>query len=368
MSGGNIEESKIKISIVCPSYNHERFVGKFIESVLSQTRTDWELIIVDDNSSDNNVCEIEKYTDSRIRLVRHSWNMGINAGLNDGIGLAKGEYIVFCASDDMLYPEHLETVSKILDERTQVGAVACLLTAVDENEHPSDYLKNWTKPPTEDRNWALRQMFLYGNFMLSPGMIVRNSLLNNLLPLSMSEVMIQDCALWTRIFFNADIVWTRVPLVYYRRMSDGGNVSVDNPETLLRCEWEASQLLDIYKNMSVEQIENVFKDEIKAMGLKVYADTIPYILGRIALGSSKTSHRAWGYRMVVNFAKTPEAYIRLHDLYGFTYKDLLTLVKVQSNTNSLSQCINHKRKGLEKLFYKLYRHFEKRSLKKCEVL
>ena len=368
MSGGNIEESMIKISIVCSSYNHERFVGKFIESVLSQTRPDWELIIVDDNSSDNNVREVEKYTDPRIRLVRHSWNMGINAGLNDGIELAKGEYIVFCASDDMLYPEHLETVSKILDERPQIGAVACLLTAVDENGHPSDYLQNWTKPPTEDRYWALRQMFLHGNFMLSPGMTVKRSLLKNLLPLPMSEVMIQDCALWTRIFLKADIAWTHIPVVYYRRMSDGSNVSVNNPETLLRCEWEASQLLDIYKNMSVEEVENVFKEEIKAMGLKVYPDTIPYILGRIALGSWKTSHRSWGYRMVVNYAKTPEDYIRLHDLYGFTYKDLLTLVKVQSNTNSSCQCINHKRKGLEKLFYKLYRHFEKRSLKKCEVL
>ena len=354
MSGGNIEESKIKISIVCPSYNHERFVGKFIESVLSQTRTDWELIIVDDNSSDNNVGEIEKYTDSRIRLVRHSWNMGINAGLNDGIGLAKGEYIVFCASDDMLYPEHLETVSKILDERPQIGAVACLLTAVDENGHPSDYLKNWRKPMVEDRYWALRQMFLYYNIFLSPGMTVRTSLLKTLLPLSMSEVMLQDRALWVKILQTANVRLTERPLVYYRRMSEGANISSTDATNNLRCEWETFQFLDIFLNMSEDLVRLVFAEDIESLKLCVKKDMLPYVLGIIAMKSPVAAHRRWGYVTITKFAKTPTIFNQLHDLYGFDYKALLSLIAPV-----------HPRKGLEKFFYKIFRHFEKRNLKKA---
>jgi glycosyltransferase involved in cell wall biosynthesis len=354
MSGANKDGSKPKISIVCPSYNHERFVGKFIESVLSQTRTDWELIIADDNSSDNNVGEIEKYTDSRIRLVRHSWNMGINAGLNDGIGLAKGEYIVFCASDDMLYPEHLETVSKILDERPQVGAVACLLTAVDEKGDLSDYLKNWTKPPTEDRYWALRQMFLYYNVFLSPGMTVRTSLLKALLPLSMSEVMLQDRALWVKILQKANVRLTKKPLVYYRRMSEGANISSADATNNLRCEWETFQFLDIFLQMPDDLVRHVFTEDINSLGLDVRKDMLPYVLGRIALKSPVVAHRRWGYETIANFARTPAVFRQLHDLYGFDYKALLSLIGPV-----------HPRKGLEKFFYKIFRHFEKRNLKKA---
>ena len=350
-----------KVSIVCPSYNHERFVGKFIQSVLDQTMSDWELIIVDDNSSDNNLKEIEKFSDPRIRLIRHSWNMGINAGLNDGIALAQSEYVVFCASDDMLYPNHLETVSRILNANAGVGAVACLLTAIDENGQPSNYLENWKKPPTENRYWALRQMFLYGNFMLSPGMTVRRSILQDFIPLPMSEVMIQDCALWTRIFLKSNVFWTEEPVVYYRRMSDGANVSVDNAITNLRCEWEAAQLLDVFLDMSPDIFKNVFAEDLASLGLPVHEDSMCYLLGLIALRSPRMPHRAWGYRAVVNYAKAPEAFVNLHELYGFDFKKLLALV---DNPLSEQKSTVYKRKGLEKLFYKLFRHFEERSLKR----
>jgi glycosyltransferase involved in cell wall biosynthesis len=284
--------------------------------------------------------------------------MGINAGLNDGIALARGEYIVFCASDDMLYPTHCETVSRILDEKKDVGAVACLLTAIDENGSSSDYLQHWQKPKIRNRFEYLRKMFLEGNFMLSPGMTMRSSLIKELLPLSMTEVMIQDCALWTKIFFKADVVWTEEPLVYYRRMSDGANISVDDETTILRCEWEMPQLLDLYLDMSIDLVQCVFNSEIQKLGLRVDNIIIPYVLGRVALLSSRLSHKAWGYRTIVNFAKKPEVFSNLHEIIGFDYKTLLALVEKPLEKKP------PRKKGLEKLFYKLFRHFEKRNKKK----
>ena len=90
------------ISVITPSFNHERFVGFFIESVLAQTFEDFELIIVDDCSNDNNINEILKYKDSRIKLVQHEYNKGINATLNTAFENSSGDLLVFCASDDML--------------------------------------------------------------------------------------------------------------------------------------------------------------------------------------------------------------------------------------------------------------------------
>ena len=84
-----------KISILTPSFNHEKFVGLFIESILKQTLEDFELIIVDDCSSDSNVNEILKFKDPRIKLIQHPYNQGINAGINTAFENAKGEFLYF---------------------------------------------------------------------------------------------------------------------------------------------------------------------------------------------------------------------------------------------------------------------------------
>lgn len=354
------EHNSPKMTIVCPSYNHEKFVAEFIESVLTQTVSDWELIIVDDNSTDGTVTQIEKFSDPRIHLLRHSWNMGINAGLNDGVKSAKGEYIVFCASDDVLYPQHLETVSNILDSQKDVGAVACLLSAIDEKGVPSDYLQHWGKPEIHNRFLTLRKMFLDTNFMLSPGMTVRKSLLQTMTPLPISEVMIQDYALWVKIFFASDVVWSPEPLVYYRRMSDGLNISSRTEKTQIRYMMEEPQLLDVFLNASVDILARVFEEDLDRLGLALYSDTVPFILGRIALTSEHQSRRGWGYRTIVNFIKSTEGFRKVHELYGFDYKMLLELVPEPSVKKPRSKRI---RRGSEKFFYKLFRHFEKRNLK-----
>ena len=68
-----------RFSIICPAFNHERYGGWFIDSVLAQTVSDWELVIVDDCSSDNTAKIIKSYTDKRINFIQHKINGGINA-------------------------------------------------------------------------------------------------------------------------------------------------------------------------------------------------------------------------------------------------------------------------------------------------
>ena len=70
------------ISVLCASFNHEKYVGYFIQSLINQTYSNWELIIVDDCSTDNNVAEIKKFTDPRIHLFQQDFNQGPGAALN----------------------------------------------------------------------------------------------------------------------------------------------------------------------------------------------------------------------------------------------------------------------------------------------
>lgn len=99
-------------SIIIPTYNREKFINRAIESVLQQTFTDFELIIVDDASTDTTVKIIQTYTDSRIRLLQNTVNIERCESRNKGIKMAQGEYICFLDSDDYHLPEHLHTLHK----------------------------------------------------------------------------------------------------------------------------------------------------------------------------------------------------------------------------------------------------------------
>jgi len=97
------------VSIITPSYNSVRFISETIESVLDQTYKNWEMIIIDDGSSDNSTKIIESYLlkDSRIKLIKLSKNMGPATTRNYGIKESKGRYIAFLDSDDLWYPDKL---------------------------------------------------------------------------------------------------------------------------------------------------------------------------------------------------------------------------------------------------------------------
>jgi len=105
------------VSIVLPTYNRADIIGRAIKSVLRQTFTDWELIIVDDGSTDN-TSSVVNITDSRIRFVRQD-NRGVYAARNTGLRLAEGRYITFLDSDDEWLPHYLALTTSFLDASSE---------------------------------------------------------------------------------------------------------------------------------------------------------------------------------------------------------------------------------------------------------
>lgn len=94
------------ISVVIPLYNKEKQIKRTLQSVLTQTFQDFEIVIVNDGSTDNSVIEVEKLKDPRIRLV-HQKNAGVSAARNKGIEEAKYELIAFLDADDEWQSEYL---------------------------------------------------------------------------------------------------------------------------------------------------------------------------------------------------------------------------------------------------------------------
>ena len=96
------------VSIITPSYNSAKFIKQCIESVIAQTYTNWEMLIVDDYSADNSLQILKKYFDKRIQLIELDENVGASESRNVAIRKAKGKYIAFLDSDDLWEPQKLE--------------------------------------------------------------------------------------------------------------------------------------------------------------------------------------------------------------------------------------------------------------------
>jgi teichuronic acid biosynthesis glycosyltransferase TuaG len=116
----------MKVSIIMPSYNSSRFIRKSIETVLNQTYKNWELLITDDNSSDETCAIIEEYVlkDNRIKLFRLVENVGGALARSNSIDHATGRFIAFCDSDDLWVPDKLEKQIKFMAENNCAFAFA----------------------------------------------------------------------------------------------------------------------------------------------------------------------------------------------------------------------------------------------------
>lgn len=121
-----MKEKSPKVSVIIPTYNRAHLVGRAIQSVLNQTYQDFEIILVDDGSTDNTAEVIKKFQEKekRIRYIKQARNKGAGAARNSGIKAARGEYIAFQDSDDEWFPEKLEKQIRVFENApAEVGVV-----------------------------------------------------------------------------------------------------------------------------------------------------------------------------------------------------------------------------------------------------
>ena len=167
-----------QISVIMPVYNGERFLQQAVDSILTQTFKDFELIIIDDGSSDRSPEIIEAYrkNDPRIRVHRQPRNMGLVEALNTGCRLATGEYIARMDADDICLPERFAKQVQYLDANPQVGFVGTWVKYIDAFGKNMD--KAWQPPITPIlTRWTL--MFC-SSPLAHPSWLFRRSIINRL--------------------------------------------------------------------------------------------------------------------------------------------------------------------------------------------
>jgi glycosyltransferase involved in cell wall biosynthesis len=120
------------VSVIIPSYNHERFLRAAINSVLEQTHSELELIIIDDGSTDNSLEVARSVKDQRVRVYSQE-NLGAHAALNRGLELARGEVITILNSDDEFHPRRIETLLARMKSISRVGLICSYIEVIDQD-------------------------------------------------------------------------------------------------------------------------------------------------------------------------------------------------------------------------------------------
>jgi glycosyltransferase involved in cell wall biosynthesis len=138
-----------KVSVLMPVYNAEAFLQEAIDSILHQTFTDFEFIIINDGSIDSSEMIICSYDDPRIKYIKNEKNIGLVESLNKGIALARGEYIARMDADDISLPKRLQKQVKFMDEHPEVGVCGTAYRYFGERDlityPPQEYSKAYTR-------------------------------------------------------------------------------------------------------------------------------------------------------------------------------------------------------------------------------
>ena len=208
-------------TIAMPAYNARRTIGSAIQSVLAQTRPDFELIVVDDGSSDDTCDQVTRIGDERVRLLRQE-NAGPGSARNLAIRSARGRYVSMLDSDDLWLPTYLETMAGILDRHPDAGLAYTDAWVLDDTsgrirKTSAMHYQHPPRDPPRDPAAFLALLLTRGNFVFTSSTVPRHVL--ERVGLFQSALKpAEDFGLWLRIVAGGfPAVRTTQKLAVYRK-------------------------------------------------------------------------------------------------------------------------------------------------------
>jgi glycosyltransferase involved in cell wall biosynthesis len=197
-----------KISVVIPVHNGARWLGETLQSLYAQTEPDFEIVVVDDASTDQLHDVLTQYADSRLRVVHLNPNVGVSAARNRGIDMARGPYIAFCDADDLCHQQRLALQLDFLEHHPEIALCGSAFTCFDTQDR-----ETVSHPP---QNPAICKALMQGNcFGLSTVMARAEHLKRCQFDPALSAA--EDYDLWTRLVATgASVANLPQSLVSYR--------------------------------------------------------------------------------------------------------------------------------------------------------
>jgi len=210
------------ISIVMPNFNRQKYIGEQLSSLISQIHQNWELVVVDDCSTDGSREIIREFVknnpDRKIQFVENEKTLGVAKNFEKGLQFATGEYIAVCDSDDVWFPDKLEKELQFL-KKGGYGMVYSDLVVVDEKlrKIKASFIKNFLSPFSNQKDDSFDEL-IHDNHITAPTILLSSELKKKLVPFS--QYGMQDY--WIALIFSmfSSIGYLDQQTIYYRQHTE----------------------------------------------------------------------------------------------------------------------------------------------------
>jgi hypothetical protein len=204
------------VSVLMPAYNADQFLAQAVESVLGQTYANWELLLMNDGSTDRTREVALSFADPRIRLIDNEANLGLTPTLNRGIGLARGTYLARLDADDVAYPQRLAVQVAYLEQHPAVGMCGAWADQIDAQGQVTGEIKVVVAPADIQATMLFHNCFYHSTVMLRTELARQEYDLR--FPIQ------EDYEFWVRLARQVQLAVVPQKLVQYR--VHGGNVTI----------------------------------------------------------------------------------------------------------------------------------------------
>ena len=209
------------ISVILPVYNTERYIEASIQSVLNQTYRNFELIILNDASTDGSKEIIRSFNDERIRYVENEQNLRLIKTLNKGVELARGEYIARMDADDICHPSRFERQLRFLQQDKSYVMCGSWAKIIDSNGNKTGRIKRI------DTDGLLKVNMLFTTPFVHPTVMIKTDALKKNL-YSEEAIHCEDMELWPRLAMNTPFRFARIPEYLLEYRWHDKNISVEH--------------------------------------------------------------------------------------------------------------------------------------------
>ena len=328
------------ISVCVVTYNHADYIEDCLNSILNQSYSNFEVIVVDDCSTDDTISKIKSFDDTRIRLFTKSINKGISDSTKIYMEFAEGEYVSALGGDDIfLNPDKLSIQLKAFENNSTLGAVFSEVEFINEtgdmfqlsssNSFFRHLKKVFAKGKFQKNNYDwLRYFFYEGNCICGPSMLVRTDLLKQVDGFDYRYEQLQDFDTWIKFAFNNyHMTVLETKLTGYRIRDNNANLSNPTPLKKRKIVYEHSYILRHYLQMnSMDQFKSIFPDYV--IQGKEDPLLIPFYLSQIAFNQNSDVYFNFGIEALHSLFEnyTEELGEKLLENYNFSLRDYYNIM------------------------------------------
>lgn len=317
------------VSIVMTNFNGEKYIEQTIRSVLAQTYKNWELIIVDDCSTDQSVSIIQRMKDERISLIECGENGHISMAHNIGNARAKGDYIATIDSDDIWKPDKLRKQIEYLEAHPETGLCFTLVDLIDEKgDAMSDpEIEKILQVKNQSRERWLHDFLVTGSHLVNSSSVVRKTVMDQIGENDICLLQLHDYDLWVRAALFAEFHVIEEPLMHYRRHSNSYSST-----TYGRIHRTCFEFAWIIGRTVAEMPASLFRKVFSSEMIHPEAVTEEEIMCEKAiLLSGDSLHencRAFAFYLYNLILKNPKTAIVLKSKYGLRQHDVYRMTEI----------------------------------------